>query len=280
MKRLSFVLTLIGLTAIFCACGDDGNKSYCDSGFTNGCENGKYVYCEFEKTDSSGHIVSKATIEFNSVEFVCNDSDQLVPKDYVCKDGVMLHNGEQVAKNAVCGEKDILLLCSGNDLIQGYQACLDDKIMECSNGVVKSTTCKEGLTCVDYERGDNLYASCVQPENVKTGCEAGVTTYGSCDTNSVLTFCTRKDTTKGKTITLDCPSRGQSCMLIEDNYGYDCSETCMDGDKLYNEHGVCEGNTLVYCGRENPEDAIKMYKWVCDDDQLTCGFDKVQFNCK
>ncbi|MBQ9396238.1 MAG: hypothetical protein IJU23_12105 [Proteobacteria bacterium] len=281
MRKISLALTLIGLATVFCACGDDGNKSYCDSGFTDGCENGKYVYCEFEGSSSNGKIVTKATVEFNNVEYVCNENNELVPKDYVCENGILLHDGKQVENNAICDDNETLSFCNGNDLVQGYQACINDKVVACVKGAAKATTCKEGLTCVDYERGDHLYASCVKTDDIKTGCDDGVTTYGSCDSDSKLTFCTRKNTSEGKTVTLDCPSRGQSCMLIEEKeFGYDCSETCMDGDKLYNEHGTCEGNTLVYCGRENAGDAIKVYEWVCGDNELTCGFDENQYSCK
>ena len=92
MRKISLALTLIGLATVFCACGDDGNKSYCDSGFTDGCENGKYVYCEFEGSSSNGKIVTKATVEFNNVEYVCNENNELVPKDYVCENGILLHD--------------------------------------------------------------------------------------------------------------------------------------------------------------------------------------------
>ena len=281
MRKISLTFTLMGLAAIFCSCGDDGNKSYCDSGFTDGCENGKYVYCEFEGSSKDGKIVTKATVEFNNVEYVCNDDDELVPKDYVCKNGVLQHNGEHVDNNAFCDNSGILSFCIGDELAHGYQACINDKVVVCVDGVAKATACKTGLECVDYERGNNLYASCVKSENVKTGCEDGVTTYGACDEDSNLTFCTRKNASQGKTVKLDCPSRGQTCMLIDEKeFGYDCSETCMEGDKLYNEHGICEGNTLIYCGREKDGDAMKVYEWRCSDNNLTCGFDKYQYSCK
>lgn len=284
MKKISLLLSVLGLTACLSACHHDSN-SYCDAGFTDGCEEGMYVYCHYEKEDSRGVVKAEAEIEFNSIVYTCNDNDVLVPKDYTCTGGVLNKAGVPVDNNAVCSNDLILTSCDGDEFITGKEVCLNNSIIGCemdANGhaVTYKDNCASGLTCENYERNDKNYAGCFDPKDVSKGCADGITILGACDASSGLTFCTHKNPAKGQTIRLDCAARGQGCMLINEEYGFDCSATCKDSnDQLYNEHGTCsdDNKQLYYCLNKNGTYTLDVLD--CAGDSKTCGFDDFQYDC-
>lgn len=281
MKKISFFLSLAGLAASLCACGHD-NDSYCDAGFVDGCRDGEYVRCHFEKEGSKGKLKADVSIEFNNIVYVCNNRDVLVPRDYSCSGGVLNKDGAPVDNNVVCNEDLSLVSCNGDDFVTGVQVCSNNAIISCGKDdagavVVNSNTCKTGMVCANYERNDKNYASCFKSSELSEGCAEGTSVLGACDGNSGLTFCTSKNPAKGQTVRLDCPSRGQSCMFINDEYGYDCSATCDDADgKKYNEHGECSNNTLGYCLIDE-DGKISVDKIDCGS--KTCGFNDFQYEC-
>ena len=276
MKKICLAFMLVGLASALCACHDD-NNNYCDAGYVDGCQEGMYVHCVFEEDGDRGTVNADVSFMISGVEYICNDKDQLVAKDYECRNGVLYKNDAAVENNAFCNSDDVMTTCDGSNLVRGYGICANDQLVVCSDGKAKVDACGTGLKCVDYERNDNVYAGCFNASDVGGGCGEGVTTYGVCDSDGALTFCTRKDASKGQQIRLDCPSRGQGCMLINQDFGYDCSATCSDEGGVYNEHGVCEGNTLVYCKKSNG--AFAVTEWKCSEENLSCAFDNYQYSC-
>lgn len=275
MKKLAIMLSLFGLAAALNACGgDDKKENLCDSNFVDGCEKGVYLKCERTATDKHGRIVEHATIEMHEVVYVCNDKDELVPDGYSCADGVLSKDGQPV--DPVCGADDTLIACSGNEIVQGHQVCQGNAVLSCDADGLHKSECGSGLVCTDYERNDSLYASCIKSDDVTEGCPSGISAFGSCNSSDgSLVFCTRKDASKGKTIRLDCAAQNKACMLINDDYGYDCTATCKDGnDKPYTEHGQCDGNVLKYCHEGN------YVELNCDDTAKSCQFDRYQYDCK
>lgn len=284
MKKISLILSVIGLAACLSACHHDSD-SYCDAGFADGCQDGEYVYCHYEKKDSRGVVKAEATIEFNNIVYICDGRDVLVPRDYSCTGGVLNKNGSPVADNVFCMNDAKLISCEGDDVVTGYQVCNENARVFCeadANGAyhVQKDSCGVKV-CENYERENNIYALCLNAGDVESGCGNDVTAYGKCDSDSVLTFCTRKDASKGKTIKLNCPARDQDCMLINDEYGYDCTNTCSDTGGLYTVNGTCENGKLVYCDKKD-DGSYVVTEWDCPNDEhgpLTCGFADYQYNC-
>lgn len=286
MKKISLFLSLFGLAVGLCACGSDHkNDGYCDAGFADGCRDGEYVYCHFEKKGSHGNIKAEATFEFNNITYVCNDEDVLVPRDYSCTGGVLNKDGKAVDNNVICLSDSSLISCEGEEVVYGYKICGGNSIMKCDlDDDGKYQVVKEDcgvMVCENYERDDKMYAGCFNSSDVQSGCD-NVSIYGDCDAKSVLSFCTRKDSSKGKLIKLDCPARDQVCMKINDEYGYDCTTTCEDVTGRYTVHGTCEDGKLIYCNEDETTHKYIVSEWDCPNHTsgpLTCGFAGYQYNC-
>ena len=265
------------------------DKSVCDTAtFESGCKNGVHLKCEKNANDSYGHIVQEERVNIDSVSYVCNEQDELVIADYACKDGMLTMAGTVVEKNAACTASDLVISCAGDKVILGAQACKDSSVLKCHDKELLEDPCIDGFTCMDYEREDKLYASCVKSDAiVEEGCAADVTAKGTCQPDGSLVFCTRKDASKGKTLRLDCAAENKACMLINDDYGFDCSITCKDdkgaskdaNGNPYTEHGFCNENVLYYCYVKDGVIALKDSN--CSQDGKTCGFveSEHQYNC-
>ncbi|MBO4350944.1 MAG: hypothetical protein J6A01_08375 [Proteobacteria bacterium] len=264
------------------------DNSVCDASFESGCKNGVHLKCEFSGDAQYGHIIQEERVVIDSVSYVCNEQDELVIADYACKDGKLTLAGTAVEKNAACTATDLVISCAGDKVILGAQACKDSSVLKCHEKDLLEEPCDQGFTCMDYEREDKLYASCVKSDAiVGEGCAENVTAKGTCQPDGSLIFCTRKDASKGKTLRLDCAAENKACMLINDEYGFDCSLTCKDDQGAsknasgtpYTEHGFCDGNVLYYC---SPKDnAVILKQSNCSQDGKTCGFveSEHQYNC-
>ena len=266
------------------------DDSVCDvATFEAGCKNGVHLKCEKANADEFGHIVSEERVTIDQIPYVCNDKDELVIADYTCKDGNLMRiDGSAVAKNAACTLSDLVISCSGDEVVLGAQVCQNSSVMSCHEKELLEVPCTDGFNCMDYERNGRFYASCVKSDDiVEEGCGENVTTQGACQSDGSLIFCTRKDASKGKTIRLDCAAENKACMLINDDYGFDCSVTCKDengaskdaNNNPYTEHGFCSDNVLYYCYVK--DDVVKLEKSNCSQDGKTCGFveSEHQYNC-
>ena len=277
MKKIICILSLLGFAVTAYACGDDGHKTrYCDANFKDGCDNGMYVHCELDQKDSKGKVVETKTVTLDSVEYMCDGKDVLVPANYSCKNG-MIVDKEGNSKRVVCAG-DMLLRCENDEVVRGTQFCDESSVVYCEKGELRSDQCNQGLSCEEYEKGEKVYASCFKQSDVSVGCD-GVTPYGKCDVDGALTFCTREDTSKGKTIRLVCPDRGQECRLIqEDGFGYDCTTVCTDADnKQYTAHGECVDNNMVYyCHVDEATSEKRVESYPC---QNGCGFGDFEVDC-
>lgn len=257
MKKIFWMIALLGMAVTITACGEDGDKTrYCDAGFHDGCEDGVYVHCEMNKTDSKGKVIESKSISFDEVEYVCNGKDVLVPSKYSCDNGKVVNSDDNSVNDSVC--------------LGG-----DKSVVYCQDGEVVIENCGDGNVCEEYEKADSTSAICVKSEDIAPGC-ADVTDYGKCNSSDgSLTFCTKKDASKGKTIRLDCPSRGQQCRMIEEGgFGYDCTDVCGQ-DNANTSHGECSGNDLIYCDVKDGNVSVETVH--CGD--AGCGFVGSYYDC-
>ena len=296
MKKITYMLSFLALALIVSACGDDGKKThYCDSGFQAACEDGLYVYCEMENGASEGNVKETDVYISNNVRYVCNDNNELVPENksgYSCKDGKLYDATKNMVISAACDANGTISFCDGNDVVSGVKGCLDSSMIYCENGQVRKESCGPNQVCTPYERNDSFHAVCFDQKEVGGGCDAGVTPFGTCDAKNALTFCTRKDASKGKTIRLDCAAKGQACMFIDDVWGNDCTFTCEDNAQEYDVvtvTGMCDKDgKVIYCDKVNKDDhtpikkgdQLTAYDMECTDGK-SCQFDfkNGQFDC-
>lgn len=273
MKKICFSLACIGLASLFCACGDDGNAK-CDDAYVNGCEDGVYMECV------DGIVQKSASVKLDGVYYVC-DGDVL-KADVECKDGKFYNKPDNSdAGNVVCGESDVVFICESNTVSRNPGTlCANNIVTSCEDGHLTQIKCREGYVCEEYERGDEIKHGCFKSSDVSEGCLEGVTAQGSCG-GDVLTFCSRKDASKGKTLRLDCATyltdHAESCVKINDEFGYDCTKVCDDEETGYTLHGTCEDGKLVYCGQY--DDGWKTTEWDCKANNMTCSFNKSQYDC-
>lgn len=267
MKRVLSVVILGSLLGMI-TCDDGGNSTrYCDAAFIDGCENGVYLICERTKADERGRVVAKETFEYLGMSYSCNDKDELVPSGCTCKDGVIVNDHDVELGTSFCGYGDLVYSCSGTEIVANKSYCVDNAIVSCrADGTATKDLCESGFACIEYERGDNVYAGCFKSSEVTDGCEKGTTAYGACSSANVLTFCTHKDPAKGKTIQLDCPQMGSVCVLVENNYGYDCAHSCST-DNMTTDRGYCKDNVLYACAEDD-----SVYTEDCSKSQKTCQF--------
>ncbi|MBR4984224.1 MAG: hypothetical protein IKY83_00600 [Proteobacteria bacterium] len=274
MKKICLSLACIGLSSFLFACGDDGSVK-CGPDFAAGCQDGVYMKCV------DGLVQKSDSVKLDSVYYVCN-GDKL-EADVECRDGKFYNKPDDSdAGSIVCGETDVIFICESNRISRAPGSmCNDNKVVSCDDGHLKQIGCSNGYVCEEYERGDEINHGCFKESDVTDGCLEGVTVQGACG-GDILTFCSRKDASKGKTLRLDCATylkdRQESCMKINDDFGYDCTKVCPD--EGYTIHGACENNKLVYCGKLDANSDWQTVEWDCAADGLTCGFDHNQYNCK
>lgn len=249
MKKALCFATLLGLSLCAVACGDGDKTDYCDAGFVDKCENGVYLRCETPSGKTQMEIVSYDVFTVNDIAYVCNDKDELKPRDLKCENGKIVDSTGK-SQVALCDLDGNTLFCSGDNVTVQRAFCHDNSTYICEDGKIRSFACGDTNSCVEYERGELITASCFPSENVSDGC-GDTTVLGSC-IGTELIFCSSKNTQKGKTLKLDCKNlNGENgiCAEISPEYGYDCTQYC--GSKETNDltiwHGACHGNTLQYC---------------------------------
>ena len=264
----------------------DPSQNLCDDSYEASCKDGVYSYCKLNDGERNGVVVQKEEVIIDDIAYICNDKNDLIIKDYSCKNGVLSGaDGNAVADNAACAGKDMIVTCNNDKAVAGHQACSDKGVLKCDNREIQVAPCDDGLKCLDYERDSRIYATCVKADNIQEGCAANVTAEGECQQDGSLIFCSRKDQSQGKTIRLDCIARNQACMLINQDYGYDCSSTCKEdkgNDKdanntAYTEHGFCaeeNGENILYYCHEGAVHTVN-----CTQNNKSCGFDIYQYNC-
>ncbi len=276
MKKIFCMIALVGMAVMATACGEDGDKTrYCDAGFHDGCEDGVYVHCEMSKKDSKGKVIESKSITFDEVEYVCDGKNVLVPSKYSCSNGKVLNKDDNSENDGICLGSGKMLRCSEDSLVESFQFCNGKSVVFCENGKLVTEGCGDGNVCEEYEKADTTYALCVKSEDVLPGC-GDVTDYGKCNSSDgSLTFCTKTDASKGKTIRLDCPARGQQCRMIEEGgFGYDCTDVCGQ-DNAYTSHGECNGNDLIYCAVKDGNVSVETVH--CGD--AGCGFVDSYYDC-
>ncbi|MBQ8037766.1 MAG: hypothetical protein IJ268_12300, partial [Proteobacteria bacterium] len=218
MKKICFALACTSLAALLLACGDDGNKK-CDSDYVNGCNDGVYMECV------DGLVQKHDSINLYGVYYVCDGNS--LKADVSCRDGKFYNNqDDSEAGSVVCGENNVVFVCESNTVSRpGGSTCRDNVVVSCEDGKLSQIQCSEGYVCEEYERGDLVNHGCFKASDVTEGCLDGITALGACG-DDVLTFCSRKDASKGKTLRLDCKTylkdRAEVCMKISDDFGYDC----------------------------------------------------------
>lgn len=273
MKKICFALACTSLAALLLACGDDGNKK-CDSDYVNGCNDGVYMECV------DGLVQKHDSINLDGVYYVCDGNS--LKADVSCRDGKFYNNqDDSEAGSVVCGENNVVFVCESNTVSRpGGSTCRDNVVVSCEDGKLSQIQCSEGYVCEEYERGDLVNHGCFKASDVTEGCLDGITALGACG-DDVLTFCSRKDASKGKTLRLDCKTylkdRAEVCMKISDDFGYDCTTVCDDENTPHTLHGTCEDGKLVYCGKQ--DNKWQTLEWDCAAENLTCGFSKNQYDC-
>lgn len=278
MKKLIWTLSALALAFGMSACGDDPKRT-CDHGFKDGCYNGEWLECIFEGENALGEVKGSVKIEVYGTEYTCSDKNVLMP-ELKCENG-MFENGQSV----ICGVDDTLYKCEGSKTVRGFSYCEDNNAVFCDDGQLVKDACGTNEVCENFVKNDILNAGCFKSENVKTGCEDGLTPYGVCSNDNVLKFCTNDNPELGKTIELKCGESNKTCMLVEESdYGYDCVNVCNDEQgKQLSDRGYCDGSTLHWC-EAITEAGVTKYEYknhncANEADATSCGFFEEFYDC-
>ena len=224
--------------------GNDIESANCDADFKNGCYGDSYISCK----DGTMSQQDRVTIE--NMSYVCRDNSLVV--DVKCEnDRFVDFNSHFLTVH------DVLFACNGNkvsDVSSQYNSACDDTsryYFDAADGEFKVENCAtNAMICEEYQRGEMIYAACVNKNDVQDGCDTA-SFYGNCDGNTLI-ICTSKEKSKGKLLKINCKQQAipKSCKLVEDDYGYDCVIECKDEDgKDYTDFGSCDGNILGYCSQ-------------------------------
>lgn len=107
----------------------------------------------------------------------------------------------------------------------------------CESGVLQVANCAGGDVCA-WSAPASGYR-CIPAANDPCG---GLTDFGTCDDNNVLTWCDQ-----GRLMRRDCQACGEACIPMSSNRGHFClPSNC--GDLTF--RGRCEGNQAVWCNRD------------------------------
>ncbi|MBO4349920.1 MAG: hypothetical protein J6A01_03115, partial [Proteobacteria bacterium] len=247
-------------------CDGDAYDSYkCNDDFVDGCYGNVYVDCK------QGQFSQHKNYTSDGLTYVCR-KDKLVLNDIACKNSIFTDFNQHFLAIG-----DMLYVCNDSQISnvtsQYNSACEGTKrfYYDSDDGVYKMDDCANSAhICEEYQKGSLTYAACVNEKDVTEGCGTA-NLYGNCDKN-VLVICSSEDKSKGKTLRINCreQSISKSCILVEDNYGYDCATECANGRNHYNDFGTCESNILKYCTQSG-----QYAEAECDQ----CGFTGSYYDC-
>ena len=246
--------------------GDSAKKSKCDDDFVNGCYGNIYVDC------IDGKMAQHRSYKEGDLTLVCRN-DKPVLSNVECKNSKFTDFKQHLL---IAGDQ--LYACDGTQIknvSSKYNSACDGTkrfYYDASEGRYLSEDCGDSAhICEEYQKGDLTYSACMNAKDVTEGCGTA-NVYGNCDKN-VLVICSSKDNRRGKTLRINCreQSISKSCVMVEDDYGYDCAIECGSIRNRYNDFGTCEGNTLKYCTQSGEYDEIS-----CNNG---CGFNGSYYDC-
>ncbi len=247
-------------------CDGDAYDSYeCNDNFEEGCYGNVYVNC------NDGTFSQHKTTKIGDFSYFCR-KDKLVLSDLKCENNIFTDQNQHFL-----AIDDKLYVCNGNQVenvtSQYNSACEGTKrfYYDSEAGIYKVNDCASSAhICEEYQKGSLTYAVCVNKNDVVEGCGTA-NIYGNCSGN-VLIICSNDDPSKGKTLRINCreQSVSQSCILVEEDYGYDCATECANGRNQYNDFGTCDGKILKYCTQSG-----QYAEAECDQ----CGFNGSYYDC-
>ena len=247
-------------------CDGDAYDSYeCNADFVNGCYGNLYVDC------NKGKFSQHRSYTANDFTFICR-KDIPVLSGLKCENDIFTDYDQHFLAVA-----DNLYVCNGSQISNvssKYNSACDGTkryYFDSEKGIYKMDDCAGSAhICEEYQKGNLIYAACVNEKDVTEGCGTA-NLYGNCDKN-VLVICSSEDKDKGKTLRINCreQSISKSCILVEDDYGYDCATECAHGRNQYTDFGTCDGNVLKYCTQSGEYDQVE-----CN----ACGFNGSYYDC-
>ena len=224
-------------------CDGDSVINYkCDDDFIDGCYGNIYVDCV------DGKMSQHRSYKEGNLTLVCRN-DKPVLSNVECKDNIFTDFNQHLI---IAGDQ--LYACDGSQIknvSSKYNSACDGTkrfYYDAAERRYKSEDCGDSAhICEEYQKGSLTYSACMNAKDVTEGCGTA-NIYGNCDKN-VLIICSSKDNRRGKTLRINCreQSISKACVMVEDDYGYDCAIECGSLRDRYNDFGTCDGNTLKYC---------------------------------